>query len=1475
MKPKQFWQQVLCEFLIVSLVVSPVWANTPPTLPISSVQVNVSGPMGLQINSFNGNLYYSRSELTIPGRGLSLAIDLAYNSAQSNLDGGFGFGWQFSYNIFYEQLGDDLLVSRGDGRVDLYLRDGGQFLRPLGVRDTLETFGSNGYVLTSPDGIKTFFESPAHRHVTRIQDPNGNTLIFSYSGTALTSIIDASGRQLTLTYENNRVRVIADPNATPTRRIRFQYDAAGNLTGLTDPLGHTTVYSYTFVAPYHLLTGLTDPLGHTATITYSGKAVDNIATAITSMSFDYSTETTTTMVTEVVEGRNQVSHYIYDASDRISSIQDGLGHTVTLVWDDRNRLLSYTDQNGHTTSYTYDRRDNVLTVTDPLGQVTKYTYDRTFDKVTRITDANGHTTRYEYDRKGNLIKIINALGKKTAFAYDAKGNPISITDAKNHTTTFSHNANGDLTRAVDPLGQTIRYRFDNVGSLRGVTDANGHTTEYRYDRNGNLTSITNPLRHETTFIYDVNGNLISRADPLGNSFTYIYDGLARLTQVADPLGHHTTYKHDQKGNLRTIVDGEGQTTTFEYDLANRLTSEIDPLSHTTSYGYDDAGNLTGKIDANGNQITYVYDELNRVRGVNYPGSNEASYSYDKVGNLTGMSNADVSVTYRYDAADQLTRVVTTVPGLPSKSVRYTYDNVGNRKTMTDPKGRVMTYRYDDANQLVRLINSARQRTSYSYDHADRLIRKDAHNGTAAIYTYDAADQLRKLTNRTSSGKLLSTFSYQYDRAGNRTRMTDAAGRRTKYDYDPLDQLTRVAYPGGPTVAYTYDAARNRETMSDADDHQITYIYDAANRLLSVGTTTTYAWDDNGNQIGKSGKEGITSYAYDAEKRLTDITLPGDAGTNQFTYYPDGRRLSATNAAGQTTYFFYDGLNVLAETNGSGATTARYTSKDVDDWISMERSGTTHYYHQDGLGSIVGLTDVSQAVGATYQYDAFGAITGETGSIVNPYRFTGREYDPESGRYSYRARYYDAEVGRFISQDLVRGSILLPATLHRYAYAVNNPVNLIDPLGQWPKFIKVIAAVVAGAVSGCLVGGVVGGLKGGKVGAAVGCVAVGVASAIASGAKTAKSGNVTITVETGIATVSLNPDPFKIFGQFRLGAKTAEAKTPPPQLDPGACRDGVCPPLRSNLVVQPEPAPAGGDIGNTGGIYATGGGGPGPTVPQPGKIIVNHDEWALSDEGFPPVRNTDAAQFALNVGNWFARGGPGNFLVYSTSFGNGQTTGLVGNVLSSTMTITGGHTWTIITTTTTFSLTDLLRYDGIFLAGVEGNNTDPPPVAPPPTQVLIDYVKAGGNVYVAGGTELSNPAGESEQWNPFLHTCGLEFEPTLNDIEGVLTFNSDHPIFAGVQRLYHNNGNSVRQVAPSEPNADAAILVSSADEGLYAVCSLGGPINVRTAITLSSFTAGAGPDRVMLPGKRTASWTTKTSTFGATRRRENTPRSNPV
>ncbi len=79
---------------------------------------------------------------------------------------------------------------------------------------------------------------------------------------------------------------------------------------------------------------------------------------------------------------------------------------------------------------------------------------------------------------------------------------------------------------------------------------------------------------------------------------------------------------------------------------------------------------------------------------------------------------------------------------------------------------------------------------------------------------------------------------------------------------------------------------------------------------------------------------------------------------------------------------------------------------------------------------------------TYTYDSFGKLTGSTGTLINHFQYTGREFDSETGLYYDRARYYDASVGRFISED----PIGFQGGIDFYAYTLNNPVNWIDPFG---------------------------------------------------------------------------------------------------------------------------------------------------------------------------------------------------------------------------------------------------------------------------------------------------------------------------------------------------------------------------------------------------------------------------------------------
>jgi RHS repeat-associated protein len=214
--------------------------------------------------------------------------------------------------------------------------------------------------------------------------------------------------------------------------------------------------------------------------------------------------------------------------------------------------------------------------------------------------------------------------------------------------------------------------------------------------------------------------------------------------------------------------------------------------------------------------------------------------------------------------------------------------------------------------------------------------------------------------------------------------------------------------------------------------------------LTAAAANSYTYDSNGNMLTKTSGTNTTTYAWDFENRLSSVTLPNNGGTVSFRYDPFGRRIQKTLANNAAKNYLYDGSNIIAELNASGSVIASYTQgAGIDEPLAMRRGGYIGYYHADGLGSITSLTNPNAQTIATYTYDSFGNTTATEG-IFNPYRYTGREQDPETGLYYYRARYYDPSIGRFLSEDPVR----FWGGIDFYKYVDNSPTNATDPSGKF-------------------------------------------------------------------------------------------------------------------------------------------------------------------------------------------------------------------------------------------------------------------------------------------------------------------------------------------------------------------------------------------------------------------------------------------
>ena len=309
------------------------------------------------------------------------------------------------------------------------------------------------------------------------------------------------------------------------------------------------------------------------------------------------------------------------------------------------------------------------------------------------------------------------------------------------------------------------------------------------------------------------------------------------------------------------------------------------------------------------------------------------------------------------------------------------------------------------------------------EYLRRLIQEKA------AYSYDADSNLSSLALKDVSSNILTSTTYGYDRVGNRTSITTTPGNGE----------TAPAQPMGPYIYYSNNA-----------------IYDDG--------TYTYAYTYNFNLISKTKKAtgAVTNYTWDYNNRLIQVQFP-DGTTAQYKYDPFGRRIEK-NVNGNITQYLYDNQDILFEYDGSGNVLRAYThGSRIDEPLIMSSNGSTYYYHADALGSITSISDSTGTVVQRNIYAPFGSIqSGNT--LAQPYAFTGREYDPETGMYYYRARYYDPVLGRFISKDPIlhpanappKGSLIPvfellsenPQNLNPFVIADNNPINYTDPLGLY-------------------------------------------------------------------------------------------------------------------------------------------------------------------------------------------------------------------------------------------------------------------------------------------------------------------------------------------------------------------------------------------------------------------------------------------
>ena len=899
-------------------------------------------------------------------------------------------------------------------------------------------------------------------------DRYGRRTLYMYLGDGkLFQILYDNGTSMMLGYgSNGLIETFTDPTGRVTR---LTHDRERNLTRITDP--DNSLRSFEYRAD-HALISQTDKVNAVKSYAYDMRG--NVIHSV----------------------RPDQSLIEFQSSNSQLTTTGGLGTTanpfmVSMVGDKRSKFV---DGKGQVFRLETNRFGSITKRVDPMGQETLFTRDEN-NNMTTYRDENGNTTEITYDDMGNILSRINPQGTLTYnYASDPSTyfhQPLSQTDEKGQVTFFEYDSLGNVTRITDPKHHITLLTYINGHLLESERNNGTHTGKfYRYDDNGNMIMAQDLLGQDLfSFTYNSAGNVLSETDALGNTTTLTYNLMNRLLGERDARNGGVSFSYDSEGKLSSRSDAKGNVTSFKNNAVGLVAKKTDPLGRGESFSYDANRNLVQKTDRNGHTITYQYDTLDRLMAKTYPDGSRVSYTYDAAGNRLSVQNSESSLTYVYDNANRVTSVSTAgSSSQPDVTLTYEYDSNGNTTSVMEAvTGRLrrINYEYDRNNNLTKVGHSSSldpHFVKFRHDSLRRITDVTYPNEIKGLFSYvvGKANQLRSLQYGTSSDPdRISSFTYTYNLNDHITGLETSRGLLTvnslSYVYDVLNQLTSATEPMGMGMeSFTYDMAGNR-LRRDGETQDSSF---NNNNQLTNDKKFSYTYDKNGNLLTKTNltTHKVTEYEWDYEDLLIGVIEKESSLVVKmvsYKYDPLGRRIQK-NVNGTITKYIYSGSDIFLEFDSGNRFRARYIhGNQFDEPLRMEREVSPYrdesfseqyfYYHRDRLGNVTEVTNFEGTVVQRYVYDSFGGvtiyddngnqITADSGKYLeNPFTYTGREYDPETGLYYYRARYYNPETGRFISEDPIGFG---GGDLNLYRYVLNNSVNLIDPTGNVVIAIPII------------------------------------------------------------------------------------------------------------------------------------------------------------------------------------------------------------------------------------------------------------------------------------------------------------------------------------------------------------------------------------------------------------------------------------
>lgn len=947
----------------------------------------------------------------------------------------------------------NLRIRRVDrGRVQAYA--GG------GDRTALE--GSSGRLASistrtlavGPDGTLYATEESLYR-VVSLRSPfpgtaSGETLLPNEAGSEI-FVFDSKGRHL---------RTLDGLTYSPV--LTFTYDAQGRLSKLEDK--HQNALTIVRDGSGRA-TQITGPFGHASSLAYDGAGY----------------------LAEVTDVLGRKERFEYAAGGLLTKRTDQGGGVHTMSYDAEGRLLTDANAENQRVSFTQEQvtAGTKVDLLTGLGRRESHVFKAGpgVDEVRSLVDRDGTTLAWTQKKSGvTQATLPDGTTLDVVSEADPRLGMLAPYAARHTVRTPS-----GIARPVDTTWAAATSPTGDIVSLDGDRRTPDGRTTMRYDGASRTWTVTSPMGRVSRTTVDAEGRVVRSEAPGFAPVDLVYDARSRLA-TASWGARRTSFTYGAKGSLVGVEDPLARKVAIDRDGAERPTSFVHTDAARSGYAWSAMDDLVGLTPPGKGAHAMSYGKDGLEATYTAPGSNAVTLAYDGDRELSAMAHEDGSRT-------EITR---DVAGRPSRmsyaggAVSIAYDAVtGQATTLIGPGANGLGFRYDGV--LLREVTATGDAPGTLVFAHDTMFRHTSESvgGNAVTYAFDTDGLLTRagsvfLTREGPTGRLSAlsvglageSFTYtpfgelatyqarsalgsvldmalSYDNLGRLTEKREN-GITYTYSYDVRGRLARVLRDGTEIAAYAYDANGNRSDAGRTAD---------ARDRITARSGATYAYDAKGQRTSKTEGATVTRYGYDGRGHLASAEV---VGTVRVDYDLDayGRRVTKRrNGTVENRYLYRNQLQPAAEVDAAGNVLSRYVyargelAPDL-----MERAGASYALLKDERGSIRAVVDVFTGVVAqALEYDPFGKVTADSNPGFQPFGFAGGMYDADTGLTHFGAREYDAETGSFTRADpsgFAGGE-------NRYVYAGGDPVNFVDPDGNF------IAAVVVGAAVGGAEGGYLG------------------------------------------------------------------------------------------------------------------------------------------------------------------------------------------------------------------------------------------------------------------------------------------------------------------------------------------------------------------------------------------------------------------